>query len=487
MDPKGIHEEVNKILRSRTFASKSQLRRLLEILHKNMETQAALNPSGVIQELWPDEVRTKRSADVATEMNRLRHALDAYYGREGKSDPILICLPNRSVAASDGTPEKRWIVAMPRDGRNAPVERAAGQAVNVAKRGGLGLLAWLAVAAVALAIAGYLGFRLLAGHDEPKFARLEGSALVIMNAEGKELWRKTFPEGIGPESYYPQFLHTGVLFADLDGRGRTSVLFVYLPPAPGPHSSTLICYSDQGKEKWRWTPGKDLPELLGDPATYRTAALAVLKPTGDKPTRIVAASSHAVWWPSQIAILDANGKLLSEYWHSGHLDSMAVADLEGEGKQEIVAVGVNNDYLQATLVVLDADRIFGASAEVRPQFQIHGLGAAQERLRLLFPRSDLNKALFSYNMASDLTVEQTSIRFDVMECITPPGCQVWYEFNKSFRLISAYPGEDFRSSHVRFYQNRKDAHAFSAEEQTAFQKVRCLVGCNAEYVQVGMQ
>ncbi len=163
---------------------------------------------------------------------------------------------------------------------------------------------------------------------------------------------------------------------------------------------------------------------------------------------------------------------------------MVLADLDGDGREEIVTTGINNGYLQATLVVLDPDRVFGASAEVRPKFQINGMGVAQERLRLLFPRSDLNKALFTYNLALDPTVEHGTIRLTVRECMVPPGCPVIYEFDKNLHLISGYAGEEFRSNHVRLYQNGKDAHPFSVEEQAELQKVRCLVGCKTEFVPV---
>ena len=65
-----------------------------------------------------------------------------------------------------------------------------------------------------------------------------------------------------------------IWFGDLEGKGpyeRSFCLFRRLDPQ-SPHSSTLICYSDRGKEKWRWTPGRELPELAGSPATYMTLA-----------------------------------------------------------------------------------------------------------------------------------------------------------------------------------------------------------------------
>jgi hypothetical protein len=479
MDCTDINSQIDRILRSQSFASKSQLRKLLEVLFKNMDSQTTLKPARVIEELWPNETRTKGSADVATEMNRLRHALESYYNEEGKTDPITISLPNRSVPAADGLPEKRWIVAKPRGGTEdrPPVP-------PVHSRRGLKIMAAITV----LCIVAYISVRMLAGDRRPQSGRMDGATLTILNAEGKELWSKSFPEGFSTDWYYDKAAGTRVWFADLEGKGHTSVLFSYLAASgPQSHGTTLTCYSDRGKERWRWTPGRELPELAGSPATFRTRALVVLKATDTKPLRIVVASIHEIWWPSQIALLGSNGKTISEYWHSGGLDSMVLADLDGDGREEIIATGVANGYdHQATLVVLDPDRVFGASTEVRPEFQIHGMGVAQERLRMLFPRSDLNRAMYQFNLAMGPKVEQGSIRLTVAECITPVGCRIWYEFDKNFHLIAAYAGSDeFRSAHARFYENGKDAHTLSAEEQAAFQKVRCLVGCKSDFVPVG--
>jgi len=101
---------------------------------------------------------------------------------------------------------------------------------------------------------------------------------------------------------------------------------------------------------------------------------------------------------------------------------------------------------------------------------------------VLFPRSDLNKALFEYNAGTEATVEHGNVRLSVKECLQPPGCLVWYEFDKDFHLVTAYADEEFRSSHAQFYAKGKDAHPFSPEEQAEFQKIRCLVGCKSEFV-----
>jgi len=495
MSPTATSDQIDRILRSQSFASKSQLRKLLEILSKNIDSQTALTPDLVIKELWPDEIRTKRSADVATEMNRLRHALDSYYQGEGEADPVTIILPNRAAPGPDGMPEKRWIAAKPRGAGEPHAKEHPAAPEPATRHSPLKIAGAIVALGAALGIVGYISIRMLGVTDEPKLGRLDGSALVIMNAEGKELWRKTFPHGFGTESHYAEGLSSRIWFADLEGKGHVSVLFSYLPvPDSQPHSSTLICYSDQGKEKWRWGPGRDLPELgerfepSGGPTTFKTSALGVLKGAEKGPSRIVVVSDLGPWWggPSQVAILDSNGKTLSEYWHAGGLRDMALADLDGNGREAIIATGVAHGYdSQATLVVLDSDRVLGASKEVQPTFQIHGMGDAQEKLRLLFPRSDLNRAAFQYNYGIEPRFQNGKLQVTVLECLAPIGCPIRYEFDQDFHLIAAYLGSDeFKTAHDRFYQKGKDAHTFTAEEQAEFLRVRCLAGCKSEFVPV---
>jgi len=179
-------------------------------------------------------------------------------------------------------------------------------------------------------------------------------------------------------------------------------------------------------------------------------------------------------------VLSSDGMTLSEYWHSGHLDYMTLADLDGDGREEIIATGISNGYHQATMVVLDPDRVFGASVEaVRPEIELHGLGAAKEQLRILLPRSDLNRATVVYNRALEASVDRDRIQLPVRECDLVPDCDVYYEFDKNFNLLSVKASDAFRSAHTEFYLKAKDGHAFDQNEENGFRKIRCLAGCGS--------
>jgi hypothetical protein len=218
---------------------------------------------------------------------------------------------------------------------------------------------------------------------------------------------------------------------------------------------------------------------------FAITGLAILKASYGVTQRIVVSSDHLPYYPSQVALIDRNGRTISEYWHSGHLDFLALTDLDGDGRQEIVASGVANGYRQATLVVLDPDRVSGASVELaRPELQIHGMGVAHERFRLLFPRSDLNLATSTYNAGKEITVSHGGIRVAVWECDLNPNCKVWYTFDQKMTLRSADPDDQMRDARAQFYRNSRNHPSFTDEDQKRFLKVRCIVGCPTDFVDV---
>ena len=494
IDRDAVREQIERILRSSSFADKSQLKTLLEVLFKNMDSQTTLKPDRVIQELWPQETRTKGSADVATEIARLRKGLESYYSTEGRNDPIRITLPNRSTPGSGGIRERRWIVAEAQVPVHDPLttglvaQDSLAQNYRISRWRGIRKPILISTAIVIAGIGTLFAIHLLSADTIPQSARLDGTTLQVLNAQGNPLWRANFPDGFWHD-YYEQGVQTRMWFGDLDGMGRTEVLFLYHTASnPTSHSTTLICYSDRGKEKWRWTAGRALPELNGSPAVFVTVDFDVLKANKAGPRRIVVSSRNEPFYPHQIAIVDSNGKTVSEYWHTGILFHTAIADLDGDGKQEIVASGISNGYRQATLIALDPDHASGASTEsARPEVQIHGMDLPHERFRLLFPRSDLNQTLSIYNVGQDITIDQGRIRVLIRECTIIPRCFILYEFDKNLQLRSVMPDDQFRSAHKEFYLSRKDNHPFTPKEESQFQKIRCLVGCNTDFVPVNVQ
>ncbi len=88
---------------------------------------------------------------------------------------------------------------------------------------------------------------------------------------------------------------------------------------------------------------------------------------GDGVTEVVAGFNHGRNYPQVICVVDADGRQTSQYWNRGHLEQLLVADMDKDGRDEILAAGTNNAsaYQGATVILLDEDHRNGASVDPR--------------------------------------------------------------------------------------------------------------------------
>ena len=132
-----------------------------------------------------------------------------------------------------------------------------------------------------------------------------------------------------------------------------------------------------------------------------------------KQKAVVVTSHHATFHPNQVALL-SSGKLLGEYWHSGHLPHLETVDLDGTAQRRFCWGASATGYRSATPVALDPAAVRGASAETEAlEDQIMGFAPAAERARLLFPRTCVNRVLDRYNEVGWLTL------------LSKTGCACW--------------------------------------------------------------
>ena len=167
---------------------------------------------------------------------------------------------------------------------------------------------------------------------------------------------------------------------------------------------------------------------------------------------VVLVARDVAEYPCQVVLLDAAGRPLRTYWHSGHLNLSAVADMDRDGRQELWLGGIANAYKQATVVVLDPETMAGASREEKAGFQLADLGAPREKARLLLYRTELSRSFAPFNRVTEMraqgdrmvvtTREQTSGR-------APDGSIVYM-----FGLGGDLTGASFASHSISEYQAR---------------------------------
>lgn len=233
------------------------------------------------------------------------------------------------------------------------------------------------------------------GDKNPDFAKAKDRFLVVYNKDGNELWRKKVGVGfdyleiitryqlqnVEPETY----LDT----EDIDGDGTREVIATF-NYSDWKYKNKLYCYDASGKEKWVYTFNREMKfgnEKFENIYVIPRFCVGDFDKNGKK--EIIAVATHDGKYPSCLFVLNASdGKLISEYWHSGVIWQIDHRDVDNDGIEEIFAIGLNNGYDLASIAVLDPKFIIGHSPAPLNYTPIN-VTAGMEKYYLLIDRSDI--------------------------------------------------------------------------------------------------
>jgi hypothetical protein len=315
---------------------------------------------------------------------------------------------------------------------------------------------WSGAFALAAAVLLFLVPKFFATDSNPTYVRAKDEFLVALNKNGQELWRRYVrPEY---ESVVLKASLTSVsAVADIDGNGKNEIVLM-LPheqTLAGAYSSTRIaCYNADGGDRWQFEfhPKMDFGEVTFSGEYFLEHPLVLRDFERNGQRRIAFAARHAAWWPCVVGLLDANdGKVLGEYWHPGWVKIKA-KDVDGDGIEEVVAVGYNNAFKKNVLAVLDPRQIKGhapATAEYTP----NGIGSAAEKFYILLPDPDLFglalrfPAEASYGIQEGTPLEIRTIRFLSLGKLGDRVAEVFFDFDKQMRCIEVRGGDEFVDLH----------------------------------------
>lgn len=259
-----------------------------------------------------------------------------------------------------------------------------------------------AAAAMALAVLALLLFLSARSHRQIAKVVHDGRQLIATDLEGNVLWSHRF-ENVREIRNGEKIPESVVV--DLDGDGEHEVLALNRADPGHLESNGLFCFKNSGRLLWQFQPGRTVRTAQGDFAPAYHVGKAVpfrSRPGGD--WRIAVVSIHSTYFPSQVAVLNAHGKLLREYWHAGHLHGVTAADLDHDGRPELYTAGLSNGYENAVVLALDPEAMEGAGWEEKPDYQFAGMKPGVEIARWLAPRTPLSRSSMRYNVAIGLSL-----------------------------------------------------------------------------------
>ena len=315
-------------------------------------------------------------------------------------------------------------------------------------------LKWAAAGAIVLALAGvYLYFAGNRIRRQPADFTIDGSYLVILDKQKRELWRHdTKFEGLMPESFFrgefqalsrdPAAAFPSLIIRDINADGDTEVLFAPKEKAETTGSGRLYCFDRKGAEIWGFDAGKEL--TCGEKvfsSDYRIPGFVCHDLDGDGHLETLVFAYQKLRWPCQMAVLDDSGRRLGEYWNSGQLKYPVFQDINGDGREELIVVGVNNEYKGGCLIVFDTRQISGASPQ-SGDYACLEYEPGSELYYVTVPLADVSTAMgfivqgFNYAFATE------NGRINATY-----GSGLYYEFDFGLRCLQVTNGNSYEALH----------------------------------------
>jgi hypothetical protein len=292
--------------------------------------------------------------------------------------------------------------------------------------------------------------------SSPADFRIEGSALIVLNKKGSVLWSyDTGLSNLKEESYYRARFQVKtlspdeevrfplLLMSDLNRDGRTEVVFA-LKTRNEFKEGRILCFSDRGKVLWDFPAGREL--RFGDSLyarDYRIAGLDLHDFDGDGLPELFYIAHHKPDYPCQLGVLDAKGRLIGEYWNSGYFSDVVFLDIDGDGRDDVLAAGLDNEYGKGCLAVFAPDRIAGSSPQLNPAYTAREIGPGSELYYILFPRTDADLA--DYPVESILSVDILRSRRFNLNCQVS---RIYFELTPDLEVVAAHNSHRFQQFHA---------------------------------------
>ncbi len=153
-----------------------------------------------------------------------------------------------------------------------------------------------------------------------------------------------------------------VVIRDIDFDQKTDVLFGVYDDKNALVSGRVWRFDHRGNVVWKRKMGKAVTfggELFQD--HFRVSNIFVRDLDRNGENEIIQFAYNYPDFPQVCQVTDINGNLLKEYWHAGHANIIAFKDINGDGSDEILMGGQNNEYHDAVLAVLDFHHLSGCS------------------------------------------------------------------------------------------------------------------------------
>ena len=281
--------------------------------------------------------------------------------------------------------------------------------------------------------------------------KIQGSKLIILDERQREMWTyETDINDLEKEATYrnrfqKKRIINGVhylpyiIFKDINGDRHREILFTRQTVYS--EEDILICFDTKGKTLWNYKVGKK--KIFGgktytDDYTILGFDIVNIDNRGDP--EIIMIANHKSSFPSQIVILNSIGKLVGQYWNSGHIKDFSIIDLDNDGVNEIILSGINEEWNRPCCVILDYSCINGVSPQTQDYYKCSDVRPHREKYYFLMPINavdsitGINRCIKQIEINKDTPDEFITFRSLVTYTFTNKMEHVGIDFSSRFQL-----------------------------------------------------
>jgi len=292
--------------------------------------------------------------------------------------------------------------------------------------------------------------------ENPVSVTLAASKLTAYGEDRRPLWSHQFPQPV--REFSGDELARRVRLVDLDGDGRPEILAA-TRLTESLWRDQLWCFSSSGKLLWQYSPEMTLRSASRQYTGPWHFKDVVVGGSGEEKFTWVAVGHHT-WWPSFIVRLEAAGRAVIQFEHSGSLFVLEHHQTPEGGY--LLAGGLNNEYDSAILAVLKDDQAPAASPQPPgSRFRSEQPPAGGPYRYFLLPPTELHA------LVSPAPYNQTKVIHSASD-----GVQVWtdeenrgpltltavYEFSAGLDPKGFTLGSGYRKVHLRLEREGKLHH-----------------------------
>lgn len=280
---------------------------------------------------------------------------------------------------------------------------------------------------------------------------IRGSTIAALDGEAREVWSHEL-EG---EVRLPAA--KSVVDDDVDGDdGREIVAGLSLALTPLESRDLLVRFDNNGTRRWSRSLSDSLTFGAGEYGPpWKTGAVFVYGVEGE--TRIAWTMHHRTWWPSILAVLDAEGRLLSRFANAGWMMALNIT----ADQRHLLVGGWSNEHDGTILAALDVHQPTGSSPESPgSQFECLTCPAGRPVRYFVMPRPEL-ATLTGYRMHTPLIDVTSSGTIEVRGRQNPlpsESAEIVYEFSPSLTPVRATASDAYWDWHRQLEADGKVDH-----------------------------